>query len=202
MKGVKMQEVFEKNTESQDSQNLQDSIESMQDSVDSQDSVQDLESTDSTNPQDTLNSESSQDQKQIIKDLEEKYLRVYADFENTKKRLERDKNQALEYANERIIKDLLPVLDALESAKDAAKEHQAIFEGISHTKENLLKILVKYGVEEILTSGEFDPNLHECIMQVANPEVENGNIAQVLQKGYKYKERTLRPAMVAIAKND
>ncbi len=184
------------NTESKDSQ---DSTQSMQDSMDSAESAQNLDSTEST---DSQNAESNQDPKQIIKDLEEKYLRVYADFENTKKRLERDKNQALEYANERIIKDLLPVLDALESAKDAAKEHQAIFEGISLTKENLLKILAKYGVEEILPSGEFDPNLHECIMQVANPDVQDGHIAQVLQKGYKYKERTLRPAMVAIAKND
>jgi len=139
---------------------------------------------------------------QAYKELEEKYLRTHADFENSKKRLERDKNQALEYAYEKIARDLLPILDTLESAKTAAKEYPAILEGLCLTKDNLLKVLQKHGVEEIEARGEFDPNIHECIMQIANPEVKNGHIAQVMQTGYRYKERTLRPAMVAIAKND
>lgn len=136
------------------------------------------------------------------KELEEKYMRAYADFENVKKRLEREKNQALEYAYEKIAKDLLPILDALDNAKAAAKEHSAILEGIALVQDNFLKILSRHGVEAIDTSGEFDPNLHECIMQVAKPEAQDGQIAQVMQQGYKYKERTLRPAMVAVVKND
>ena len=136
------------------------------------------------------------------KELEEKYMRAYADFENVKKRLEREKNQALEYAYEKIAKDLLPILDALDNAKAAAKEHSAILEGIALVQDNFLKILSRHGVEAIDTSGEFDPNLHECIMQVAKPEAQDGQIAQVMQQGYKYKERTLRPAMVAVVKNN
>ena len=136
------------------------------------------------------------------KELEEKYMRAYADFENVKKRLEREKNQALEYAYEKIARDLLPVLDALDSAKEAAKEHEAIAQGIMLTQESFLKALQKHGIESISTDGEFDPNLHECIMQVAKPEAQDGQIAQVMQRGYKYKERTLRPAMVAVVKND
>lgn len=136
------------------------------------------------------------------KELEEKYMRAYADFENVKKRLEREKNQALEYAYEKIARDLLPVLDALDSAKEAAKEHEAIAQGIMLTQESFLKALQKHGIESISTDGEFDPNVHECIMQVNKPEAENGHIAQVMQRGYKYKERTLRPAMVAVVKND
>ncbi|WP_299326227.1 nucleotide exchange factor GrpE [uncultured Helicobacter sp.] len=136
------------------------------------------------------------------KELEEKYMRAYADFENVKKRLEREKNQALEYAYEKIAKDLLPILDALDNAKAAAKEHSAILEGIALVQDNFLKILSRHGVEAIDTSGEFDPNLHECIMQVAKPEAQDGHIAQVMQQGYKYKERTLRPAMVAVVKNN
>lgn len=139
---------------------------------------------------------------QAYKELEEKYMRAYADFENVKKRLERDKNQALEYAYEKIAKDLLPILDALDKAKEAAKDHSAILEGIVLVQENFLKILSRHGVEAIDTSGEFDPNLHECIMQVAKPEAQDGQIAQVMQQGYKYKERTLRPAMVAVVKNN
>lgn len=136
------------------------------------------------------------------KELEEKYMRAYADFENVKKRLEREKNQALEYAYEKIARDLLPVLDALDSAKEAAKEHEAIAQGIMLTQESFLKALQKHGIESISTDGEFDPNVHECIMQVNKPEAENGHIAQVMQRGYRYKERTLRPAMVAVVKND
>ena len=136
------------------------------------------------------------------KELEEKYMRAYADFENVKKRLEREKNQALEYAYEKIARDLLPVLDALDSAKEAAKEHEAIAQGIILTQESFLKALQKHGIESISTDGEFDPNVHECIMQVNKPEAENGHIAQVMQRGYKYKERTLRPAMVAVVKNN
>ena len=136
------------------------------------------------------------------KELEEKYMRAYADFENVKKRLEREKNQALEYAYEKIARDLLPVLDALDSAKEAAKEHEAIAQGIMLTQESFLKALQKHGIESISTDGEFDPNVHECIMQVNKPEAENGHIAQVMQQGYKYKERTLRPAMVAVVKNN
>ena len=139
---------------------------------------------------------------QAYKELEEKYMRAYADFENVKKRLEREKNQALEYAYEKIAKDLLPILDALDNAKAAAKEHSAILEGIALVQDNFLKILSRHGVEAIDTSGEFDPNLHECIMQVAKPEAQDGQIAQVMQQGYKYKERTLRPAMVAVVKNN
>lgn len=139
---------------------------------------------------------------QAYKELEEKYMRAYADFENVKKRLERDKNQALEYAYEKIAKDLLPILDALDKAKEVAKDHSAILEGITLVQENFLKILSRHGVETIDISGEFDPNLHECIMQVAKPEAQDGQIAQVMQQGYKYKERTLRPAMVAVVKNN
>ena len=147
-------------------------------------------------------------QQEVVEDFEAKYnemkneyLKVFADFENTKKRLERDKDQALEYAYEKFAKDLLPTLDALNSAKEAAKEHEAISQGIVLVMENLLKTLEKYGISEIPTDGDFDPNLHDGIMQMPNPDLQDGQIAQVMQKGYRYKERTLRPAMVAIVKN-
>ncbi|WP_104697665.1 MULTISPECIES: nucleotide exchange factor GrpE [unclassified Helicobacter] len=145
--------------------------------------------------------EQKEDFEQKYNELKNEYLRVFADFENTKKRLEKDKFQALEYAYERFAKDLLPVIDALDNAKEASKENPAILEGIVLTLDNLIKTLSKYGIEEIDTQGDFDPNLHDCIMQVPNPDLEDGKIAQVMQKGYKYKERTLRPSMVAIVKN-
>lgn len=183
---------------------LQESHAGMHDSQDPSEATQEVaEDSLESNVDSSVEQESSAPiMQQAYKELEEKYMRAYADFENVKKRLERDKNQALEYAYEKIAKDLLPILDALDKAKEAAKDHSAILEGIVLVQENFLKILSRHGVEAIDTSGEFDPNLHECIMQVAKPEAQDGQIAQVMQQGYKYKERTLRPAMVAVVKNN
>ncbi len=138
-------------------------------------------------------------------EMHEKYLRVHADFENVKKRLERDKSMALEYAYEKIALDLLPVIDALLGAhKSAAEEDKesALTKGLELTMEKLHEVLARHGIEGIECLEEFDPNFHNAIMQVKSEEKENGKIVQVLQQGYKYKGRVLRPAMVSIAKND
>mgnify|MGYP003377581638 CR=1 FL=1 len=170
----------------------------------------DLESTQADDETDTL--ESTEDSEEIakfeqdeslleqkIKDLQDQYLRTHADFENVKKRLEKEKAQALEYANQNILKDLLPIIDTLEKALESANalpSGDKIAEGLNLVLGNFSKVLGKHGVED-----GFDPNLHEAIMQVKDDEKEDGAIKQVLQKGYKYKERTLRPAMVSIVKN-
>ena len=141
-----------------------------------------------------------------IAQLEDEKLRIYADFENTKKRLEREKYQTLEYAYEKIAKDLLPVVDSLDMALQSAQsiEHNEVsakmIEGITLTLDNFIKTLSKHGIEPIPTHGVFDPHLHDGIMQVASQEHQEGEIVQTLQKGYKYKERVLRPAMVSICK--
>ena len=146
-----------------------------------------------------------------IAELKEQYVRAYADFENTKKRLIRDKDQALEYAYEKIAKDLLPSRDTLEIALKSIQDSKVkgenqeeildkIQEGIALTLDNLLKTLAKHGIEPILTEGGFDPNFHDAIMQVQSEEHKSGEIVAEMQKGYKYKERVLRPSMVSIAK--
>ncbi|WP_297809660.1 nucleotide exchange factor GrpE [uncultured Helicobacter sp.] len=146
-----------------------------------------------------------------ISELKDQYMRTYADFENTKKRLIRDKDQALEYAYEKIAKDLLPSLDTLEIAlkticdsKEKSENQEDILnkieEGIALTLDNLLKTLAKHGIEPILTEGGFDPNFHDAIMQVQSDAHQSGEIVAEMQKGYKYKERVLRPSMVSIAK--
>ncbi|MWV60975.1 nucleotide exchange factor GrpE [Helicobacter saguini] len=153
-------------------------------------------------------SESVESLKAKIKELEDRYLRTHADFENVKKRLERDKNLALEYANEKILKDILPVADTLENALKAAKEFAnendkgaKIAEGIKLTLDKLHKTLSNHGVEIIESKGEPDPNLHHAISQVPHDSKNEGEIADVLQTGYKYKDRTLRPALVSVVKN-
>ena len=146
----------------------------------------------------------SEDYKFKYEELKDQYMRAFADFENTKKRLERDKNQSLEYANERIMNDLLPVLDTLEKALESAQsnpEAGAIAQGLQLTLDSFLKVLSKHGVEVIATDGEFDPNLHECLMQVPSEEKNDGEILQILQKGFVYKGRVIRPSMVSVVKN-
>lgn len=137
---------------------------------------------------------------------EDRYHRVHADFENIKKRLEKEKYQALEYSNEKFAKDLIPVIDALEGAikaKDADADPQSLLEkvseGVELTMKQFLSVLEKHGVVPVSEDEEFDPNVHHAVQQVDSPDHESGQIVSTFQKGYKYKERTLRDAMVVIA---
>lgn len=139
--------------------------------------------------------------------LKDKYMRVHADFDNIKKRLEREKYQALEYAQEKFAKDLIPVLDALDGAISAAQTEgtdpaellEKMKEGVELTMKQFLGSLEKHGITEVSGDEPFDPNIHHAVQQVESPDHESGQIVQTLQKGYRYKERTLRDAMVVIA---
>ena len=144
---------------------------------------------------------------QQLKDSEDKYLRVHADFDNIKKRLEREKYQAIDYASEKFAKDLLAPIDTLELALsstntqlDAHELLEKVKEGISLTIKNFNTTFEKHNITKIETDGEFDPNVHNAVMQVDSAEHEDGAIVQELQKGYLLKDRLLRPAMVSICK--
>ena len=145
--------------------------------------------------------------KKELEEQKDKYLRAHADFENMKKRLEKEKNNALIYANEAFAKDLLSVLDTFENALKSLDQVEAdenaieeIKKGMVLTYDQLLSVLKKHGVEEVEAEGEFDPNFHQAVTQVDCDDKDSGEIAQVLQKGYKLKDRLLRPAMVATCK--
>lgn len=197
-------------------ENIDDSMERECDSNDLSDSKSAessddfAESTNDLGAESENIAESSTEETDKIKALEEKYIRAYAEFDNVKKRLEREKYQSLEYANEQILKDFLPILDTLESALESTKnvDSEAMEktlektrEGIALTIDNFLKAFSKHSVERISTEGEFDPNVHNAIMQIKSEGKADGEIAQVIQKGYKYKDRVIRPSMVAITKN-
>jgi len=135
------------------------------------------------------------------------YLRAYADLENSKKRIEKEKSNAVAFANEAFARDLLTVLDTFENAiasiekiEENSESVDKIKEGMVLTYEQLLSILKKHGVEEVECKGEFDPNLHQVVMQVDSSDHKEGEIVQVLQKGYKLKDRLLRAAMVSSCK--
>jgi molecular chaperone GrpE len=161
------------------------------------------------------NEESTDSLKAKILELEEKlqeqddkYLRVHADFENTKKRLEKEKYQGIEYAKESFAQDLLAVRDSLELAINSVSNIEQVNEdtfdnfkkGIELTIEQFQKAFSKHYVEEISTTDGFDPNLHQAIMQVESEAHDEGQIVTVMQKGYKLRDRVLRPSMVSICK--
>lgn len=137
-----------------------------------------------------------------LKEAEEKYLRAYADFENIKKRLEKEKYTAIDYASEKFAKDLLPVIDALEMALqiDDKEQFDKVQEGVQLTLNNLLDVFGKHNIKPVEHDEGFDPNVHEAVMQVSEEDKEDNAVVQVMQKGYKFKERVLRPSLVSINK--
>jgi molecular chaperone GrpE len=143
-----------------------------------------------------------------VAELEDQYLRANAEFENMRRRLEKEKNQAVSYSNELFARDMLPIIDSLDSASSLKESDELkadvlfekIKEGIDLTVEQCKKSFEKHGVELVNIEGEFDPNIHEAVMQVESEEKNSGEILQVFQKGYKIKDRVLRPAMVSIVK--
>ena len=144
-----------------------------------------------------------------IAEWKDKYLRAHADFENTKKRLEKDKSAAVVYANESFAMDILAVIDSFEQAlasiegadeENASEVLEKMKEGVYLTYEQLKKVLEKNYIKEISCEGEFDPNLHQAVMQVDSDEHKSGQIVQTLQKGYTIKDRVLRPSMVSTSK--
>jgi molecular chaperone GrpE len=132
--------------------------------------------------------------------LEDQLLRVAADFENYKKRAAREREEYVTFANERLIKELLPVLDDLERALQAASEHEEakLEEGVQLVYRALAALLEHNGVKEIKTDGKFDPHVHEALLSQPS-EAEQGSVVDVLQKGYTLGDRVVRPARVIVA---
>jgi molecular chaperone GrpE len=126
--------------------------------------------------------------------------RLAADFENFRRRAARDQESLVERAHERLVMQLLPVLDDLERALEAASAHEnaRLEEGVRLVERQLREILAKEGLVEIETDGFFDPHLHEALLTQPS-DAEEGAILQVLQRGYRLGDRVVRPARVAIS---
>lgn len=145
--------------------------------------------------------------KEELANVKTKLIEAHADFENIKKRLEKDKITAVNFANESFARDLLGVIDALEMAlntqiSEENEQAKSLKEGVSLTIESFKAALAKHGVKMIETSvgGEFNPEIHNAMSYVESDSIASGFIAQIYQNGYMYNERILRPAMVLIAK--
>jgi molecular chaperone GrpE len=137
---------------------------------------------------------------------DESYLRLAADFDNYRKRVAREQVELTRRANERILNELLPVLDDLERALAAAAEHDhtpegeaKLEEGVRLVHRSLLGLVERHGLSEIETEGAFDPHVHEALLAQPGEGAEEGSVLQVLQKGYRLGDKVLRPARVIVA---
>ncbi|HHO1779884.1 TPA: nucleotide exchange factor GrpE [Staphylococcus aureus] len=201
-------ESVEKNTEStveetNVKQNIDDSVEQAEES---KGHLQD-EAIEETSDENLIEEIDPKDQKinelqQLADENEEKYLRLYAEFENYKRRIQKENEINKTYQAQRVLTDILPAIDNIERALQIEGDDEtfkSLQKGVQMVHESLINALKDNGLEVIKTEGEaFDPNIHQAVVQDDNPDFESGEITQELQKGYKLKDRVLRPSMVKV----
>lgn len=133
---------------------------------------------------------------------EEQYLRLYAEFENYKRRIQNEAQTQKKYQAQKVLTDVLPALDNFERALKIEGDDESfnsLKKGVEMVYDSLLKALEDNGLEKIKTEGEqFDPNFHQAVMQDDNPDFESGQITEELQAGYQLKDRVLRASMVKV----
>ncbi|CAJ1321462.1 nucleotide exchange factor GrpE [Staphylococcus aureus] len=201
-------ESVEKNTEStveetNVKQNIDDSVEQAEES---KGHLQD-EAIEEMSDENVIEEIDPKDQKinelqQLADENEEKYLRLYAEFENYKRRIQKENEINKTYQAQRVLTDILPAIDNIERALQIEGDDEtfkSLQKGVQMVHESLINALKDNGLEVIKTEGEaFDPNIHQAVVQDDNPDFKSGEITQELQKGYKLKDRVLRPSMVKV----
>ena len=138
-----------------------------------------------------------------IKAMNDKYLRLYAEFENYKKKVQKDKEELVKYANEKFIFELLPVLDSLEMAVEHARNEKngGIVQGVDNTLKEFLRTLNKFGLTPIEAMGKpFDPSVHHAMSVVEREGVEENRVVEVFRKGYMLKDKVIRAPLVGVSK--
>ncbi|WP_456268389.1 nucleotide exchange factor GrpE [Kushneria sp. AK178] len=180
--------------------------------ADNTDAIEDIEGVLQTDDEEML-SQSDQEAdvlagrvaelEQQLAEAKDQQVRAAAEAQNARRRAEQDADKAKKFALEKFVKELLPVVDSLEKglesmSEDVSETHR---EGVSMTLKLQLDVLNKFGVEQIDPHGEpFDPQYHEAMTQVANPEMDPNTVMDVMQKGYTLNGRLVRPAMVVVSK--
>lgn len=153
-------------------------------------------------------SEENQEENEIqqlkdeLKEQEEKYLRLYAEFENYKRRIQKENQTLKTYQAQGVLTDILPTIDNIERALQIEGDDESfksLQKGVQMVYESLLRALEENGLEKIEALGQqFDPNFHQAVMQDNDDSYESGEVTQELQTGYKLKDRVLRPSMVKV----
>ena len=173
--------------------------------------AQDLSGVTQPEPQTTGESSEDSSESSTLPDLQEellaaqdKYLRLAAEFENYKRRSQRDLSEAIKFANESLLKNLLPVIDNLERAIQCGKEagmNNAVMEGVELTHKSFLETVEKLGLRQISSAGQpFDPSMHQAVAQVDSSTMAPNMVVDEFQKGYFLHDRIIRPAMVTVSK--
>ena len=138
-----------------------------------------------------------------LQEMNDKYVRLYAEFENYKRRVNKDKEELIRYGNESILYELLPVIDHLEMAlKHAAGDiSSGLIQGVEITLKELRRTLEKFGLTEIESEGKpFDPAVHHAMSQVERDDIDDNLVVEEFRKGYRLKDKVLRPSLVAVSK--
>jgi molecular chaperone GrpE len=157
----------------------------------------------SANPEAEMLAAQVEELEQSLADAKDQALRTAAEAQNVRRRAEQESEKARKFALEKFVKELLPVVDSLEKALDAMGEEatEAHREGVSMTLKMQLGVLEKFGVEPVEPHGEpFDPQVHEAMTMLPNPDMDPNTVMDVVQKGYLLNGRLVRPAMVVVSK--
>jgi molecular chaperone GrpE len=136
-----------------------------------------------------------------LEETKDKYLRLYAEFENYRKKVQKDKEELIRYSNESLIYELLPVIDNLEMALKHTDEKESLIKGVENTLREMLRTLQKFGLSPIDAIGKpFDPNYHHAMSQIERDDVDNNTVVEELRRGYLYNEKVIRPSLVTVSK--
>ena len=145
----------------------------------------------------------SEQSEEGLQELNDKYLRLYAEFETYKRRVSKDKEELIKYGNESLLHELLPIIDSLELALKHASDNvlDGLVQGVEITLKELNKTLEKFGLSPIEADGRpFDPAGHHAMTQVVRDDVEDNTVVEEFRKGYMLKDKVLRPSLVAVSK--
>jgi len=178
-----------------------DGKEEKTDSLNTPETDEQKNSDDGNNPEDKDDHKGVEDQ---LNEQKEKVLRLSAEFENFKKRKQREIDEFKKFANETVFRQVLSVVDNLERAIDSstdAVEETSLLEGVKLTHKEILKLFESFNVKVIEADNQpFDPNFHQAVTHAQNNDVPDNTVTNVLQKGYLLHDRLLRPAMVVVSK--
>lgn len=195
--------------ENKQEQTVDETIEEIFDETDVNE-TEDSGSTEESGPADGASDEGAENRaggkeaelEQKLKEAEAKYLRLYADFDNYRRRVKLDAEAAQKYRAQSLVTNLLPALDNFERALKIStdnEETKALLQGMNMILSGIQTALKEEGVEEIKAVGEeFDPHQHQAVMQDNHPDFDSNIVVEELQKGYKLKDRVIRPSMVKV----
>ena len=195
---------MEKDKETLKQENTQNTMENEHEK-DEKNIMENSKNEDSQRELDDLEAELAQKEEELA-DCKDKMLRLAAELENFKKRVEREKLEHMKFALEEFAKELLPFLDNLERAVAMAKETndmEKMIEGIELTLSGYLKTLEKFGLKTFVAEGQrFDPNYHEALSVEENPDVEDNIVLKEFLRGYTLHDKVIRPALVVVSKKN